>query len=426
MQKDFHYYCVGILARAAGFNTRDALIIAYASQYVDDSTESKPIKLKDEESKTEFLFDPVRTAHTGLKASKWSIHKRVFIPFHFIPPEGFTYTEPASYFYTPPNFVTRSNSHFANKILRNASRERNEKRRLCRIGIALHTFADTWSHTGFSGRNSKVENSVKNIHIWDRNEWHKETVTDKIIESITDIFAGEVGHCEAGYLPDLSFLRWKYKNPSNNLTIEYDNHRKFYDAARIIYDKLCCIKKAYTLEKIPWNDIKNTISELFAYRGSLGVKISFFEKVNMYLNDDLLEERCTKWKDKFKHYFDPPEAYHYDRLEWRDLALNPNKLDPEFNIGDTLLPANSKNKEKKLDIQDEEDLEMKWKIWAQKFDYDRDFGFAKKNIDWDDWDESKLEKEMNFFLKPCFPDSLWVHFHRAAMCQRAFVLQQLP
>ena len=45
MQKDFHYYCIAILARAAGFGKSDALNIAYASQYVDDSTESEPIKV---------------------------------------------------------------------------------------------------------------------------------------------------------------------------------------------------------------------------------------------------------------------------------------------------------------------------------------------------------------------------------------------
>jgi hypothetical protein len=33
MQKDFHYYCIGVLARAGGFSKQDALTIAYASQY---------------------------------------------------------------------------------------------------------------------------------------------------------------------------------------------------------------------------------------------------------------------------------------------------------------------------------------------------------------------------------------------------------
>ena len=36
MQRDLHYYGIGALARAAGFNRDDALTIAYASQYTDD------------------------------------------------------------------------------------------------------------------------------------------------------------------------------------------------------------------------------------------------------------------------------------------------------------------------------------------------------------------------------------------------------
>ena len=45
MDKDIHYYCVCVLAKAAGFSEADALTIGYASQYVDDSTESEPIQV---------------------------------------------------------------------------------------------------------------------------------------------------------------------------------------------------------------------------------------------------------------------------------------------------------------------------------------------------------------------------------------------
>ena len=65
MQSDFHYYCIGVLARAAGFNRDDALTIAYASQYTDDSTESELIRLELDEGR--LRFDPVRTSYTGLE-----------------------------------------------------------------------------------------------------------------------------------------------------------------------------------------------------------------------------------------------------------------------------------------------------------------------------------------------------------------------
>ena len=71
MQKDFHYHCIAVLARAAGFRQADALTIAYASQYVDDSTESEPIRVG------ELMFDPVRTAHTATSGLLLSIMVRL-------------------------------------------------------------------------------------------------------------------------------------------------------------------------------------------------------------------------------------------------------------------------------------------------------------------------------------------------------------
>ena len=116
MQKDFHYYCIGILARGAGFNSKDAITIAYASQYVDDATESKPITLTNKDSGFKLRFDPTRTAYFGLKASDWSIHKRVYVPFHFIPPYPFDYTRALAYL-KPYKYVTEPGSSFATMLL---------------------------------------------------------------------------------------------------------------------------------------------------------------------------------------------------------------------------------------------------------------------------------------------------------------------
>jgi hypothetical protein len=71
MREDLHYHCIDILAKAAGFKEHDALTIAYASQYVDDSTESEPIQVGD------MIFGPVRTAHSGLESFEWSVQERV-------------------------------------------------------------------------------------------------------------------------------------------------------------------------------------------------------------------------------------------------------------------------------------------------------------------------------------------------------------
>ena len=38
MQEDMHYYGTYAMARAAGLKVKDAKVVAYAAQYVDDST----------------------------------------------------------------------------------------------------------------------------------------------------------------------------------------------------------------------------------------------------------------------------------------------------------------------------------------------------------------------------------------------------
>ncbi|OPX37320.1 MAG: hypothetical protein B1H11_06085 [Desulfobacteraceae bacterium 4484_190.1] len=55
------------------------------------------------------MFDPVRTAQYGLDSYGWSAQKRIFIPFHFLPPRPL---ETAQY-----SFITEPNSVFAHKSL---------------------------------------------------------------------------------------------------------------------------------------------------------------------------------------------------------------------------------------------------------------------------------------------------------------------
>ena len=108
MQKDFHFYGVAVLARASGFSPKHALTIAYASQYVDDSTESELIKVN--AAGNELRFDPVRTAHKGLDllgALKWSAQMTADQLFPFLPPRRFDPAQ-AGHF----TFVTEKGARF--------------------------------------------------------------------------------------------------------------------------------------------------------------------------------------------------------------------------------------------------------------------------------------------------------------------------
>lgn len=368
MQKDFHYYCIGVLAKAAGFNSVDALTIAYASQYVDNSTESELIRL--EVGSDYLMFDPVRTAHIGLESLEWSTQKRIYLPFHFVPPKQF---KPADLDVNGTfSLITRSNSPFAQSLLDKAETEplENYNLRLCRIGIALHTYADAWSHEGFSGRQNK-ENDVGSIYLYDRKKDKYDQL--HVLEKMLDILP-QIGHAEAGFYPDLAFQKWKcefgHRQPPNNRA-ERDNVEHFINAADFIYKRLKDMQKTGGISLTPWGEIEPRIRKLLSYGPS--AKPGIIDQVSLkaytsYSNREL-GDSCERWKKEFGNWFDG--GLSYDHLDWRNKAV----------YGDT---------------------------------------------DWDDYTMRDWDRILPFKPRPGFWNSLWVNFQRAALRQRHYVLENLP
>lgn len=368
MQSDFHFYCMGVLARAAGFNVKDALTIAYSSQYVDDSTESSLIQL--DVDRGVLRFDPVRTAASGLEYRNWSTQKRVFVPFHFIPPKVFLSGQNGAF-----SFVTRANSPFAAYLLDLAAAEplSSRKRRLCRIGIALHTLADSWAHQGFSGRRSKTENDVEELAVYDNRECGYRHL--RIESLVSDIFVPSIGHAKAGRFADLSFLRWRFRHvTSHRAIVERDNVAVYLEAAKSIYARLRTMEKCNEVSPIPWVELESEIKALLS--APLTIRPGWRDRVLLAASDayevDEIEHRSNAWKSVFARLFDPnPEWYHYDRMLWRTWAVQ----------GDT---------------------------------------------EWDGFSRADWEHADPYVPMPKFWDSLWVHFHRAALRQRHLVLEHLP
>jgi hypothetical protein len=155
MQEDMHYYGTYAIARAAGLKAKDARVIAYAAQYVDDST-SNSSELHDDGG----MLLAVATAHTNSEA----IHnaavdhieqRKVWVPFHFFPGiGGETLSE---------KLVCVKDSLLAQEMVKNHIRQavsvKNEYG-LALMGVTAHVYADTFAHYGFSGVSSR-QNSVE-------------------------------------------------------------------------------------------------------------------------------------------------------------------------------------------------------------------------------------------------------------------------
>lgn len=367
MLEDFHFYSVAVLARAAGFPAEDALVIAYASQYVDHATESHLIRLH--VNGTTLRFDPVRTAHYGLGTINWSTQKRIFIPFHFLPPEPFQPGEQAHF-----SFITKAGSRFAYTLIQQAAAEplENHTRRLCRLGVALHTFADSWAHQTFSGRYSPGENDVGTLEIFNRarGAFHRSSVERLLLE-----LAPQIGHAEAGLYPDLAYVRWRYAaRHFPDEVYSRDNTTAFLAAAHAIWDVLSSVEKVRRAPTIDWEKLQPEFKRLFSREPSrtTSLLLRWLHPLRSLLRTRYLESTRAAWQATYAALFEAGEpGYNYSRETWRRKAL-------------------------------------------------------KGRVDWDRVSRSAWSRMPPFDTQPDFWDSCWVHFHRAALQQRHFVLERLP
>jgi len=137
---EFHYYTVYYLAQQAGFSDDDAFMLAYSSQYLDNALISYEVKHPGG------VYETLVTHHFGFwdKGQEWD----VWIPFHFYP-AGPGHDAPSRKDGAENPFDVQPNSARAKRMLVSALGSRD----LYRVGIALHTYADTWAHQNFSGRN---------------------------------------------------------------------------------------------------------------------------------------------------------------------------------------------------------------------------------------------------------------------------------
>lgn len=297
MKVDQHYYVTAVLARAAGFSEADALQMAFSDQYTDDAVASRPLTIPGEDG---LWFDPVRTAHIGLEAFNWSVQKRVYVPFHFLP--NVPVRKPES------SWLTRASGHWAWGLLLDAlgTRERNQ---LMQAGIALHTFQDQWSHEGFSGRLCE-ENNVARVDVMIGGEWKPYP------EFLLYNLAPAVGHAELGPLPDTPNREWRVEF-KNGRTLTRNNSDAFLDCHRATY-KLFCRHVPRIL--VPWEDIGDKLHHLLTHKSVGGDYIRAFE--NLFPTLGLKPYLATSWEAKAFRAASASEFYGSLHYLWHRAALD--------------------------------------------------------------------------------------------------------
>ena len=299
MNVEFHYYIIHFLAKQAGFSPEEARTIAYSSQFVDHNIISYSIKTE------RGTYPTFPTQNYGF----WdeAFPQEVYIPFHFFP--GDPEYEKSKRKDSRKNALNCTpNAPPVKELLVLALKTRN----LYRVGIALHTYADSWAHQNFSGR---------------LEEWNR-------IDNRSLI--PPIGHAQALRKPDNPGLTWHDPRLREDMQTVV-NCDRMLAAARMIYKYLCTYNRRDfgDAELVEWK-----LSELI---GSPGQKTTDERIADIVIEDEIDTYRRSDWlREAFELIEDPGQSEifaGYDKLLWLKDALlyrssiaerTPVKANPQF------------------------------------------------------------------------------------------------
>jgi hypothetical protein len=295
MQKDYHYDIIYALAKEAGYKDDEAYIIAHSSQYVDDNTDREYsafdsrsefyVGFPDEIGKSGDLYFPIITQAVDITALKLTTQRYVFAPFHFLPGDNNVEIKGIK----NPLCTTRGCQNAINLV-----QDAKKRGDFYGLGIALHTYADTWSHERFSAFHE---------------DWNMVFKTG-FLKNLPP----NVGHGEVYHQPDDISHSWADERFGK---VKIDNKERALRASEEIF-KL--IKKG----KTKWEDVKSDFEEIINAKDS--------------------DERIKKVKGKYPNM----EVYNEDK--WINEALDFSRDASEIPEFDALTGTPKPNRPRYVDI----------------------------------------------------------------------------
>lgn len=277
MNIGYHYYTIKTLARKAGFPEEEAQIIAFYSQMVDDFVLSNKAvidvcppdfflknrlarKIKDKQ--WEFL--PCATGIDFMRTTSHNFERHTLASFHFIPPNSLPQIEKkvVNRFDYRCQKADLSKDMLIVRILKEAvemvKRERSHKN-LMRLGMALHTFADTYAHCNFSGLHGYENHAeIKSAKKHDG----KPGVNEADIFFFREL--PSIGHGNIGTIPDICTYTISYAIQGSSQREEYqivsrNNAEFFSECSREILNVLCGITGAPIMNDQQWGKLKQSL-----------------------------------------------------------------------------------------------------------------------------------------------------------------------
>lgn len=339
MQEDMHYYGTYAMARAAGLKVEDAKIIAYAAQYVDDSTSNDS-----EAHEDGGMFETTATAHTNVQAISNAVadheeQRKVWVPFHFFPGgKGETLSE---------KLKCVKDSEMAREMVKNHIRHAvsvKDESGLHLMGIMAHVYADTFSHYGFSGVSSRenkvdgesfeldVKDEKTKAYIMGKFTGFLAKYTPKFIITNFRSFAstgassatGALGHGSVGTYPDRPFLKWKFTYKKNNVSSGWrDNHETFLEGCEKIHKAFSdyAVQAKISINSVDFAEIKTKVSEILTLEVNKENRIEAWKKaIN---NGDLFKNSKNEELD-YSPYFWEQQKSDFEDLDYSHEMINKN------------------------------------------------------------------------------------------------------
>ena len=316
MDIDFHYYVIKTLAYTAGFSEEDAQTIAYYSQQVDDFVKCSPMRVRKEPPA--FFVDkgyakkavggtwqvmPHPTGIDILQSVRNQYQHTTLAAFHFLPANTLSEIESEPGFTRADYRCVRADDKRAalvNRIIEEAVEavlEEKCERSLMQLGMALHTYADTYAHCGYSG-----------LEGWENRAFIKKALnqqTGKEEVPAYERFAyGEVphiGHGNSGHVPDICTYQIDVamqKDEQDHACTQHivrDNLEDFLSCSKAILEYLSRAARTDVYEKIAWDEMK--------------VRLAWAMQVPT-AEENMKNKLTAHWKEGF-----PEIVYQYNKYE---------------------------------------------------------------------------------------------------------------
>lgn len=279
MNISYHYYTIKTLAVKAGFPENEAQQIAYYSQMVDDFHLSNLVVLGMQPP--EFFLEnglawkvndhewemiPCGTGIDFLKSLSPHYQEHTLAPFHFIPPKDLeTLRNRDNSERTDYRCVCAGDSQdlliheIVNEAVQ-AVKVQRSSRNLMALGMALHTYADTYAHCHFSGLHGFENEAIL------QKEYNRTEKPREVPKAESDLLRDlpPIGHAHVETAPDICYKHIQYsmktaKDGGFDLNVERDNADFFSECSRAILNLLCQITGSPTWNDEEWKALREAL-----------------------------------------------------------------------------------------------------------------------------------------------------------------------